>query len=200
MVVPPEGIDRPVNCSPGPRSLPTTVGGNPARSIRELRGFASRPRGRFAFDTLVLAPPVSAPAAGFLTPRHLLDNGTTSARCWAALPDPRRRPDGLAALAASVAPRSPRRRGSARAHPDARTGGHATSSRSRSELNRSRQPRDVNEGDLVELTRSRPRARQRQLVDGWPIEPDSPARFELLAGAPGGTRSSWSTPTARSAR
>src|ERR1700709_810752 len=60
------------DCKPGPRSLsPLESASTPVAArltLPELRGFASRPRGRFAFSTLVLAGDVSACQIEDLTP------------------------------------------------------------------------------------------------------------------------------------
>src|ERR687896_229808 len=71
-VVPPEGIVGPLLPSPWPRSQSHHWRWQPGLlPSEELRGFAPHPRGRFAFDTLVLAPPVSAPRPKALTPAYL---------------------------------------------------------------------------------------------------------------------------------
>src|SRR3954452_19162473 len=64
--VPPEGIVGPVGTACARSSVPCHPprGGNPAGSIREPRGFASRPCKRFAFDTLGLAHRVSGTTQG----------------------------------------------------------------------------------------------------------------------------------------
>src|SRR5688500_94024 len=93
---------------------------------------------------------------------------------------------GMAALAASVAPRQPateRDRGEASPTPAA--AGSPTLATVDKELTTSDADVTVNEGDLVELTISGPERDSVMLLDRMrSIDPTSPARFSLLAGEP----------------
>jgi hypothetical protein len=94
---------------------------------------------------------------------------------------------GMAALAASVAPRqaeTPQERREASPTPD--PAGTSTLVTIEKELTTSKADVTVNEGDLVELTISGPESDSVLLLDRMDtIHPDSPARFSLLAGEPG---------------
>ena len=94
---------------------------------------------------------------------------------------------GMAALAASVAPRQPateRERGEA--SPTPAPAGSPTLATVEKELTTSEADVTVNEGDLVELTISGPERDSVMLLDRMrSIDPTSPARFSLLAGEPG---------------
>jgi hypothetical protein len=93
---------------------------------------------------------------------------------------------GMTALAATVAPRQPvseRDRQQATATP---TPGTATLATVVKEVTTEEADVTVNEGDLVELTISGPERDSVMLLDRMDtIDPQSPARFSLLAGEPG---------------
>jgi hypothetical protein len=94
---------------------------------------------------------------------------------------------GMAALAASVAPRqSATERDGREASPTPAPAGSPTLVTIEKELTTSEADLTVNEGDLVELTISGPERDSVMLLDRMrSIDPTSPARFSLLAGAPG---------------
>ena len=93
---------------------------------------------------------------------------------------------GMTAVAASLAPRQPvseRERRQATATP---TPGTSTLTTVVEELTTSDADVTVNQGDLVELTISGPERDSVMLLDRMDtIDPESPARFSLLAGEPG---------------
>lgn len=94
---------------------------------------------------------------------------------------------GMTALAASLAPRqavTPRERQEATSTPA--PAGTPTLVTVQKEVTTSLADVTVNEGDLVELTISGPERDSVMLLERMDtIHPDSPARFSLLAGAPG---------------
>jgi hypothetical protein len=94
---------------------------------------------------------------------------------------------GMTALAASLAPRQPvneRERGEATSTPT--PAGTTTLSRVEEELTTSDADVTVDQGDLVELTISGPERDSVMLLDRMDtVDPESPARFSLVAGAPG---------------
>jgi hypothetical protein len=94
---------------------------------------------------------------------------------------------GMTALAASVAPRQPASEREGReASPTPAPGGTATLATVEKELTTSEADVTVNEGDLVELMISGPERDSVMLLDRMDtIDPESPARFSLIAGAPG---------------
>jgi hypothetical protein len=94
---------------------------------------------------------------------------------------------GMAALAASVAPRQPATERERReASPTPAPAGSPTLVTIEKELTTSEADVTVNEGDLVELTISGPERDSVMLLDRMrTIDPESPARFSLLAGEPG---------------
>ena len=94
---------------------------------------------------------------------------------------------GMAALAASVAPRQPvSERERREASPTPAPGGTPTLVTVEKELTTSEADVTVNAGDLVELTISGPERDSVMLLDRMDtIDPESPARFSLIAGEPG---------------
>ena len=94
---------------------------------------------------------------------------------------------GMAALAASLAPQrsvTPEERGEA--SPTPAPAGTATLTTVEKELTTSKADVTVNEGDLVELTISGPERDSVMLLNRMrTIDPQSPARFSLVAGPPG---------------
>jgi hypothetical protein len=94
---------------------------------------------------------------------------------------------GMAALAASLAPRQPAtERERSEASPTPAPGSSTTLATVVKEVTTSEADVTVNEGDLVELTISGPERDSVMLLDRMrTIDPESPARFSLLAGKPG---------------
>ena len=95
---------------------------------------------------------------------------------------------GLMALAASVAPRQPVVRERADSTPTPTPAGTATVVTVEKELSTASGPDrvTVHEGDVVELSVSGPERGAVMVLDRIDaIHPDAPARFSLLAGAPG---------------
>jgi hypothetical protein len=94
---------------------------------------------------------------------------------------------GMTALAASVAPRQPvSERERREASPTPAPAGSPTLVTVAKELTTSEADVTVNAGDLVELTISGPERDSVMLLDRMDtIDPESPARFSLIAGEPG---------------
>ena len=94
---------------------------------------------------------------------------------------------GMTALAATVAPRQPvSERERQEATPSPAPAGTATLATVVKEVTTEEADVTVNEGDLVELTISGPERDSVMLLDRMDtIDPQSPARFSLLAGEPG---------------
>jgi hypothetical protein len=94
---------------------------------------------------------------------------------------------GIAALAASLTPRQPVSQQERReASPTPDPSGTPTLATIEKDLTTSQADLTVNEGDLVELTISGPERDSVMLLDRMDtIDPDSPARFSLVAGEPG---------------
>lgn len=93
---------------------------------------------------------------------------------------------GMTALAATVAPRQPVTNEERQATPTPAPAGTPTMATIRKELTTSDADLTVNQGDLVELTISGPERDSVMLLDRMDtVDPQSPARFSLLAGEPG---------------
>jgi hypothetical protein len=93
---------------------------------------------------------------------------------------------GTTALAASLAPRQPVTQERRESTPTPAPAGTPTLVTVEKQLTTSNADVTVNEGDLVELTISGPERDSVMLLERMDtIHPDSPARFSLVAGAPG---------------
>ena len=93
---------------------------------------------------------------------------------------------GMTALAASLAPRQPVSERERESTPTPAPAGTSTFTTIEEELTTSNADLTVNEGDLVELTISGPERDSVLLLGRMDsIHPNSPARFSLLARAPG---------------
>src|SRR4051794_3713740 len=187
-VNPPEGIVGPVGVTPGPWSR-STGSGSPAdfESVEVPLGFAPRPHERFALNTSVWLPGISAPIPPALTLISLY--GVLTRRMIVLVLVLM----GLTALVATVAPPERRSDGD-RAAPGATPAATA---------------RPEREPDVTATLSSEPGRRQRTVraelgdrvaivvdtetpdsvalgdLDVQPAEPGVPARFELLADTPG---------------
>ena len=146
---------------------------------------------RFALDTSVLATRVSAPPPQFLSPRYAEDVAGRRFLLLVALLM------GMTALAASVAPRDPALRQRSGATPT------ATSTPTRAdpadpdvatsrleEISADGRPARViaEQGEQIELVVTSSRVDSvtlEALAQVEPVDPDSPARFHLLADTPG---------------